>query len=330
MIDNNNEIIPFAVAVDSVSVKLKETLRTAPMAIRAQTRHLAKAQGKNIRASSLLAVACLNGSDNTDYVIKQAVDAAVAIELLHLATLVHDDIIDKSPKRRGIATLNNLFGERVAVLCGDYLLSVALQMAFDINPKLHGRSQELGKILAQALSDICIGELSQSENQHNFDLTEHKYMKIIGGKTAALFKISFLMGFILSDEDEQRWTEFAQLGNNIGLIFQLADDLLDYMSDEAKTKKPVMNDYVQGVVTLPLIYAMRKSGDFKAAVKQGIEPEQLRQMVVQLGGIDYTVKKIEALSKKSKEQIDLLTTGQKKERLLMLLNFAAGNQKGNQ
>ena len=327
MIDNNNELISLADAVELVKVNLKKTLLSAPMAIRTQTRHLAKAQGKNIRASALLCAACTNNIDknsNAEYVKPEAVDAAVAIELLHLATLVHDDIIDKAPKRRGIATLNSLFGERVAVLCGDYLLSVALQLAFDISPQRFGRSKELGKVLAQALSDICIGELAQSENQHNFDLSEQKYMKIISGKTAALFKVSFLMGFIFSDEDEQNWADYAELGNNIGLIFQLADDLLDYTSDETKTKKPVMNDYAQGVVTLPLIYAMRQSSELKAAVKQGIDTTELKQKVAALGGIDYTRKKIETLSKKSKAQIELLASEPKKQKLLALTNFAAG------
>ena len=324
MIDTN-KIISFENADDLVREGLKKTLQSAPIAIRTQTRHLAKAQGKNIRAMSLLSIACIHDDDYPDgFIREQAIDAAVAIELLHLATLVHDDIIDKAPKRRGIATLNSMFGERVAVLCGDYLLSVALQLAFDISPQQYGRSQELAKILAQGLSDICLGELAQSENQHNFDLTEQKYLKIISGKTAALFKVSFLAGFILSDEEEDKWAEYAELGNNIGLIFQLADDLLDYTSEEVKTKKPVLNDYMQGVVTLPLIFAMRQSDQFKETVKQGISSEELRIGVAKLGGIEYTKKKIEHISKKAKQQIELLTTGQKRHRLLTLLNFAAG------
>lgn len=326
MIETQNNLSTLEQAKSMVSVGIKDKLTSSPKAIRALTSHLSKSQGKNIRAFSLLTIA----SDNNGYVRQEAINAAIAIELLHLATLVHDDIIDNAPKRRNIATLNKLFDNKSAVLCGDYLLSIALGLAFEISPARFNRSDEISKTLANSLSEICLGELLQDENRYNFELSESEYFNIIKGKTASLFQIAYLIGFIISDESEDFSDIYSKIGILTGLMFQLADDCLDYESSESKTKKPVLSDYAQGVITLPLIYAMKNSKQLKKSISTidestAIEPIELQSQIIELGGIEYTKKKIKDLYNESISLIEMLNISEKKkERLITLSKVSAG------
>lgn len=294
-----------------VRARLKKTLSTAPAPIRAQTIYLSKSQGKNIRAFSL-AVCASDGETLRD----EAVGAASAIEMLHLATLVHDDIIDSADKRRGVASLHKVFGEKVAVLCGDYLLSAALVSAFELSPSRFRRSDELGTVLAKQLSEVCLGELRQNDNYRNFSISEREYFKIIEGKTAALFKAAYLSGFMLSDEADEYAEQYSELGKLTGLMFQLSDDLLDYELSEKQAKKPVLADYTHGVITLPLIYTMKNDPDLKTIAENGITPDKLRKMVQDAGGIDYTERKIDNLLKKAEKIIKNLSASDSKKELL--------------
>ena len=271
----------FDEALGSAGARVGRALTTAPGLIKNYTGYLAEARGKMIRAASLLA--CAQAPDGT--VPADAVCFAVSVELLHLATLVHDDVIDDASLRRGVPTMQRKFGRRTAVICGDYLLSLALRAAAAAND----RETYLRLRLPDFAGRVCLGELQQMMNNYNFDLTVWRYLKIIRGKTAALFEAAYHGGAILCTQDETLLRRYERLGRSVGMIFQLTDDCADFESDEAAAKKTVQSDYEQGVVTLPLIKALETDADFKLRARQGgLSRDALNKTVRACGGLDDT------------------------------------------
>lgn len=324
MTDLSNEAIingrlDYDSAVNETAEQVNRILKNAPMVIRNMTTHLARAFGKMIRAKALIACSL----DYQNLVIADAVKAAVAVELIHLATLVHDDIIDNAEKRRGIKALHKKFGEKLAVLCGDWLLCTALELSSTIG-KQQGDYEEISRVFPKYMSEVCLGELHQNKNNRNYRLSEQQYFSIIRGKTAALFEACFYAGYIFSGEAQSVKDFYVDIGNNIGLIFQLSDDCADYEATQKKTRKPVLSDYAGGVITLPMIYALKKDKMLKDRIAAGMEPSRLKEAVFEAGGLDYTHAKIESFYKKTMELIELLVVDSQKSSLLTnLLNAAA-------
>lgn len=211
--------------------------------------HLKKRTGKRMRPVLVLLCARLTGRVN-DAVL----NAAAALELLHTASLVHDDVVDESDTRRGQLSVNALSGNKVAVLVGDYLLSVALQLAAKTqNTEVVGVVAQLGQTLAD-------GELLQLANTKKQELSEASYYEVIRKKTASLFSACAQVGAILaggSGEEVERMRRFGQL---VGMCFQLRDDIFDF-DNKADTGKPVGNDMKEGKLTLPVIHALNKAAD---------------------------------------------------------------------
>lgn len=211
--------------------------------------HLKKRTGKRMRPVLVLLCARLTGRVN-DAVL----NAAAALELLHTASLVHDDVVDESDTRRGQLSVNALSGNKVAVLVGDYLLSVALQLAAKTqNTEVVGVVAQLGQTLAD-------GELLQLANTKKQELSEASYYEVIRKKTASLFSACAQVGAILaggSGEEVERMRRFGQL---VGMCFQLRDDIFDF-DDKAGTGKPAGNDMKEGKLTLPVIHALNKAAD---------------------------------------------------------------------
>lgn len=295
-------------------------LKSTPAVIKQLTGHLSRAAGKNIRAKSLLMCAIRHDEG----IVNDAVKMAAAVELLHLATLVHDDIIDEAVKRRSIQTLHRKFGEKAAILCGDYLVCMALELASTVKP-LEERRARIPKTLPGYLTDVLTGEMRQNQNNRNYALTERQYLNIITGKTAAMFEASFHAGFLLSDEPVNLETEYLKIGRNTGIIFQLADDCADYESTQKSSKKPVLSDFRTGVVTLPLIYALKSDKSLYDRIMRGIIPQELKKAVEASGGLSYTHLRISEYFKRTARLIAALrTTPEKKDRLVFLLEKAAG------
>ena len=312
--------LDFEAALEKTEQLLQTHLKSAPLVVRPQTKHLAKAGGKKIRARTLLACAV-----RADGLIDEgAATAAAAIELMHLATLVHDDIIDDASTRRGIRTLNKKFGEKSAVLCGDYLLSLALQLASGIKIPEH-RTIQNGDSLPGYLAEVCLGELRQNQNLYHYGLSEREYFAIIIGKTAALFEASFLLGFLFSDEAPEARETYTQLGKQLGIIFQLADDCADFEATQKTSKKPVLFDYVQGVITLPLIHAMKADPKLRPAIEAGFSPQEVKTAVTAAGGLSYTHEKIRRYFSKAVKLIGTMeVSDEKKDRLIGLFEKASG------
>lgn len=305
----------FEQGITEVNKKTDHLLRHAPGIISQYTAHLAESTGKLIRARALLAC----GLDRDNLVSQDAVQLATAIELFHLATLVHDDIIDDADTRRGLPTLQKKYGKRTAVICGDYLLSISLQEAAKISTpdEQTRREGQQENLLLDYIQRVCIGELEQHQNNKNYDLTMLSYLHIIRGKTATLFEAAYRAGAYCAGADQPLWQKYAKLGRFVGMIFQLSDDCIDYEFSAARAKKPVAKDFKEGVVTLPLIAALVKEPSAKAHLADFLgNPEELVHFVKKNGGTAYTRSISNKYFKKAQAIMDELPGTPEKLRIL--------------
>lgn len=310
----------FDEAFEMVQQGVDLVLKASPLIIREYTTHLSKSTGKLIRGVSLLTCSLEeNGGIHQD-----AARFSAAVELIHLATLVHDDVIDNAELRRGEMSLQKKYGKRTAVICGDYLLCAALALAGQATDK----DKYIQFDVPNHLNRVVLGELSQHVNNGNFDLSVFRYLKIISGKTAALFEASFYAGAILCEEDESVIQKYARLGRYIGMIFQLNDDCMDFESTQLVEKKPVQSDYEQDVVTLPLIHACKMVDGFKERVKAArLSRQEINEAVKKAGGLAYTYAVATKYYKKSLAIIDQLSLSEEKNtRMVEILEKAYKKQ----
>lgn len=207
-------------------------------------------RGKMLRPTLLLLSARACGGVRQEHVVL----AAVA-EIVHVATLVHDDVLDDADIRRGSATINRLHGNEAAVLLGDYLISHAYHLCSSI------QSQHAARRIAATTNVVCEGELMQVANRGNWALGEDEYFEIIRRKTAALTAVCCELGAHYSGAPAERVEQFAAYGNDLGIAFQIVDDLLDLTSTEAETGKSLGRDADMGKLTLPMIHFLRRSSE---------------------------------------------------------------------
>jgi octaprenyl-diphosphate synthase len=216
--------------------------------VTAISRHLQGNGGKRLRPMLLLLTAKLVG-DTSD----SAVRMAAVMEMVHTATLVHDDVIDYAQTRRGKPSANVLWGNQTCVLAGDWLYMQAFQVA------LRERNFTILDILITLTQKMVEGELLQLDRIGRIDITEADYMELVDRKTASLFESCARLGALVAGGDESIESRLAEYGWNLGMAFQLVDDVLDFTSRESVLGKPVGNDLREGKVTLPLIYALREA-----------------------------------------------------------------------
>jgi octaprenyl-diphosphate synthase len=208
--------------------------------------HILASGGKRIRpALTLIAAKIFGGA------IERAIPLAAAIEFIHTATLLHDDVVDDSKLRRGLATANEVFGNKASVLVGDFLLSEAFQLTVeDGNPRML-------QILSEASAIIAKGEVLQLMNDRNTQTTQEDYLRVISSKTAMLFAAACELGTVTAG-DNAAAAVLKEFGLNIGIAFQLIDDVLDYGADQNALGKTVGDDFREGKITLPVIFAYQK------------------------------------------------------------------------
>ena len=205
---------------------------------------VARYRGKQIRPALLFLVSRLSGAEPTD----DHIQIACAIELIHTATLVHDDILDDAELRRKVETLHRSWGERPAILIGDYIYSRAFHISTDV--------PGMARILSDTTHTICEGELLQTSSRFRPGMGESTYFEIIRKKTAVLHAVSCQLGGVLGDLDSEQCRSFYEFGLDLGMAFQIVDDCLDYTGTEGQVGKSLGSDLHQGKVTLPLIYLM--------------------------------------------------------------------------
>ena len=219
--------------------------------------HLIRAGGKRLRPSLVLVSshAGVAGRPETDL-------AAAAVELIHLATLYHDDVIDETETRRGAPTVHSKWGVEVAVLAGDYLFAHGSALGADAG-------HEVPSILARAVADVCEGQIVETAALADPRRGVEHYMKTISGKTAALFRASCEMGATTSEASGEARQALADYGRHLGLMFQIVDDLLDLVGDPAITGKVPGTDLKEGVFTLPVLIGVEREPGLAAALDRG-------------------------------------------------------------
>lgn len=313
---NNSNVQKISIedAFEQLKNNVDRTLSTSPLIVRDFTSYLAASTGKMIRAQALLTCAM----DKNNQVHPDGIAFGSAIEILHLATLVHDDVIDNSELRRGKTSLQKKYGKRTAVICGDYLLSVALKTAASVSDK----NTYLDKTLPDYMSRVCLGELRQHINNGNYNLSIFRYLKIISGKTAALFEAAFHSGAIIMEKDvpHEVLREYSKLGRYLGMIFQLIDDCMDFETTENVALKPVQSDFEQNVITLPLIHAFSKKSELKeSAINGTLTRKEINKVVESTGGLIYTRMMAKKYYNKANSIINNLDATQEKKELLQEL-----------
>jgi len=251
--------------------------------------HIRQRAGKRMRPMLILLMA-----KNFGQITSATQHAAVGLELLHTASLVHDDVVDESTERRGQASVNKVFDNKVAVLVGDYILSTALlQVSFT-------HSEEIVRYLAELGRTLSNGEILQLSNIQNQEISENVYYQVIKQKTAALFEACAALGALSAGADEANIESARRFGQNLGIIFQIRDDIFDYY-DLGEIGKPTGNDMVEGKLTLPVIYALKSTQDedmmtLARKVKNGsVTAEEIARLVAFTkahGGIEYADRRM--------------------------------------
>ena len=250
-------------------------------------------------------------------------NAALGLELLHTASLVHDDVVDESSERRGQPSVNASYNNKVAVLVGDYILSTALlRVALSDNHRIVQHLADLGRTLAA-------GEILQLSNIANQVISEEVYYQVIDKKTAVLFESCSALGALSVGASEEEIEKAKKFGHNIGMIFQIRDDIFDYY-DSKEIGKPTGNDMTEGKLTLPVIYALNNT-DFESMqtlakkVKAGtINPDEIAVLVEfakQQGGIAYAEQKMEEFAKEAQTYIDESVKPELKEAFASYLEY---------
>ncbi len=303
-------------AFKKMKKEVDRILSTSPLIIREYTKYLGRTTGKFIRAKSLLVCA----QNERNMIPQSAIMLATAIEILHLATLVHDDVIDNANLRRGAVTLQKKYGNRTAVICGDYLLSVSLNIVASVSEK----KDYIERKMPNFVSRVCLGELNQHINNGNYDLSVFQYLKIIAGKTACMFEGVFYVGASLVEEKESIIKRYAKIGRYIGMIFQLTDDCMDFETSESIAKKPVQSDYEQNVITLPLIHTFKILKNLKDRAKaHSLTRSEINTMVKRAGGLLYTRRLAKKYHRKAMETLQLLEISEdKREKIASIADKA--------
>ncbi|ARV04824.1 MULTISPECIES: polyprenyl synthetase family protein [Enterococcus] len=249
---------------------------------------------------------------------KKATALAASIELLHTATLVHDDIVDEADTRRGLPTLRSRFGNSTAVYTGDYLFVCCFKLLSDYSSSL--KSIQLN---SRSMEKVLTGELGQMDNRYNFEVTIDQYLKNISGKTAELFALSCFVGAYESGTSQRFAKRCGEIGENIGLAFQIIDDILDYTQTADAIGKPVLEDVRQGVYSLPLIYALEANREvllpllMKKEALTNEETQEIYRLVHELGGVEKAQQLATHYTEKALKEISKLpeTKAQAKEQL---------------
>ncbi len=282
-------------------------------------KYMTRKKGKQVRPSIVFLTAEMCGGIN-----QRSFTAAAMVELLHTATLVHDDVVDEAKERRGIASINASWSNKIAVLVGDFLLAKGLLSAID--------NEEFGflKALADAVKRMSEGELLQIQKSKETDVTEETYFRIIQDKTASLIATCCSVGALSATNDEKVISKMKMYGEYLGIAFQIRDDIFDLTGQSAKIGKPVGNDLKEKKMTLPLLYSLRQvpKKESKEIIKlvknkniSKKEIEQVMKFVEVNGGIEFSEGKAMEYSNKALEMLADFPASVAKDSLVNLARF---------
>jgi octaprenyl-diphosphate synthase len=323
MISVKEMLDPIRPEMTEFEVRFRKSMQSRVPLLDKITHYIIKRKGKQMRPMFVFLTSKMLGEIND-----RTYDAASLIELLHTATLVHDDVVDDANERRGFFSINALWKNKIAVLVGDYLLSKVLLLSIEKN------NLELLHIVATAVKEMSEGELLQIEKARKLDITEEIYFEVIRQKTASLISACCEAGAVASGRNEMRET-MREFGELVGLAFQLKDDIFDYGTGE-KIGKPTGLDIRERKMTLPLIYALnnapsevrrellyivKNKNEKSKSVKRAIE------IVIQEGGVQYTHQRMMELTKKALDLLSTIPESPAKSALVGLVEYTTQREK---
>jgi octaprenyl-diphosphate synthase len=310
--------------LDTFELIFRESMRSKVPLLDTIMSYIVKRKGKQMRPMFVFLSAKLFGG-----VTERTYRAAALVELLHTATLVHDDVVDDSDERRGFFSINALWKNKIAVLVGDYLLSKGLLLS------VRNKDFDLLQIVSEAVEAMSEGELLQIEKARNLNLSEEVYFDIIRKKTASLIASCCATGAASAGASPNEVKLMHEFGEKVGLAFQMKDDLLDY-ADSIQTGKPTGIDIKEKKLTLPIIYTINNvNSTLRSSIINTIKNhnqnkrkvDEVVKIVINSGGIEYTQQKMNDLIAEAKEQLTKAGFADTSMQLSNLLDFVIGRNK---
>lgn len=295
--------------VQAINQALVDNLQSHVPLISQVGRHILLSGGKRIRPLLFLLSARMCGCQGPDLA-----DFSTIFEYLHAATLLHDDVVDAADVRRGQSTANTIWGNQAVILVGDFLLSKALSLAVTTN------QLRVLKVLAQTTTMMAEGEILQLLHTSNLKINEQEYLEVVNRKTACLMSAACQIGAILGDAPCEQEEALTQFGLNLGITFQVIDDILDFTGNEREMGKPIGNDLKEGRITLPLIHALNQAtpGDRERLqeIAQNLEPEtvpELRHLLDKYGALDHARQLAREYTLKAQANLEAFPPAPEKE-----------------
>jgi geranylgeranyl pyrophosphate synthase len=305
-----------------VEAKLRHLPDIEPPALREAVQRIVASGGKRIRPVISLLIAGMMGQNGNP----RAVDLASAVEMLHTATLVHDDLIDGSLVRRGAATLNAAWTPAATVLTGDYLFSVAAGMASRTN------NVRVMSIFSDTLGVIVAGELQQQFTDFALRATRDDYYRRIYNKTASMFVLAGTATGVICNASDEEYTALHDYGRDLGIAFQVMDDVLDFTGEQASVGKPVGSDLRRGLITLPVICYIEKHGSegLECALKGECDPQTYDRIIAQIresDAIDCALEEAEGIAQNAKQALMIFPDNAYRAALLDLVDYTIHRNK---
>ncbi|MBA3060252.1 MAG: polyprenyl synthetase family protein [Nitrospirae bacterium] len=306
-----------------VEAKLKDLFQSEAPLIPMIGKYLLESGGKRLRPLFLLSSARLAGYKGDEHIALAGI-----IELIHMASLLHDDVVDAAKIRRGRAASHSVWGNQIVILVGDFLYSNALKKAVSF------KDQRIMEALSGATTSMTEGEILQLQKTADINITEDEYIKIISAKTGLLISAACRIGAILSISPSAEENALAMFGFKAGTAFQMADDILDYMAEESELGKKLGKDIGEGKITLPVIYLLKNaSADEKEEIKRIIEKpseEGLRRILMlfkQYSVLEESLKRAQALVDEAKDELSIFPDSPDRDAMLSLADYAISRDK---
>ena len=307
--------------IDRVEVGFKDELTSEAPLINRVGEYILDSGGKRVRPLSLLLSARVAGYEGASHI-----PLAVALEFIHTATLLHDDVVDNATLRRGHTSANSVWGNPSSVLVGDYLLSRALTLAVGVG------NIDVLKLVSDTTAAMAEGEVKQLSKRSDVNTSEEEYLEVVTNKTAVLFSAACRMPAILAELDDQRQLALAGFGLELGIAYQLTDDCLDYTSRDEDLGKAIGNDLREGKVTLPLIRAYAEATVAeKAIIKNAVEADgadmgqaQLKEVssiINKYDGIGYTLEEARRRIESAKKSLEVFEPNVERAALSAVADF---------
>ena len=302
----------------------KQSLKSKVTIVDLITRYILKQKGKKVRPLLVLLSSKISGGiQNRSY------RGAILVELLHTATLVHDDVVDNAETRRSFPSINAIWKNKAAVLMGDYLLAKGLMLAVE------STDFDFLKVITQTVKRMSEGELLQMNKTRKLDLDEETYFKIISDKTASLLSTCCEIGARATTDDEEKIEAMRKFGENLGIAFQIRDDIRDYIGNKSLLGKPLGGDIREKKLTLPIIYALKQAPSKEAKnilseIKSGakkINVEYVLKFVERMGGIAYSENIAKEYTQKAIHNISMFDNSETKTALEDLVMFVVERTK---